>query len=230
MKNLDRVKSLVLKIETRVGGWKISEQDYQKLVRLNNLLNPNPTPHRYELVDEYNRKQSFRVPNPISERTTLKIQDKDFKRFRKYQEDSDNAIKNNKPVLWSAQFITCDVKRTNITRRINESLIDGEITGRELVRLYKVVGLALDDRRQLSKRLVSCGLIARSVSTRHLEVLVKTEILKVNSRIAGTKLPKLTLVAETLSISLDELCVIYKKLSDEECIDRRNKRVETMIG
>ena len=227
------MKALITKIKARSDDFRMTSKDMDKVGRLRFAVYGDLyLDDRETQVKKFKVKQKLREAhidkfNKIREANKLKIrEDKLTFKAIKFNEQT---IKNNKPVLWSAQFITCDVKRTNITRRINESFIDGQITGKDLVRMYKAVGLAVNDRRQLSKRLVSCDLIRRSVSTRKLETLVKTEILKVSARIAGTKLPQLTLVATSLDIDMDKFMVIYRKLATQESIDRRNKRVEAMI-
>lgn len=214
-------------LDRMISVWKIK---VDQLERVNNLIDPTEV-SRNELLKIWKiRNDRHRNNNKLRNKSKRdrKSKRQDYRRYKEHLAKID-SLKIAKPVLWSAQFIICDVKRTNITRRINESLIDGQITGKDLVRVYTAVGLALNDRRQLSKRLVSCDLISRKVSTRKLETLVKAEILKVNTRIAGTKVPQLTLVAETLNMRLDDLYPIYKKLSTQESIDRRNMRAETII-
>lgn len=233
MNNRDRMKALITKINARSDDFRMPSKDMDKVSRLRYAVYGDfYLDDRDTQVEKYKVKQKLRKAHidkfdKIQKAKRLKM--REDKLTFKAVELNDLHLKNNKPVLWCAQFITCDVKRTNITRRINESLTKGQITGNKLVSMYKAVGLALNDRRQLSKRLVDCDLISRNVSTRSVETLVKTEILKVNTRIAGTKLPQLTLIATSLDMDFDKFMVIYRKLSTQEIIDRRNKRAEAMI-
>lgn len=137
------------------------------------------------------------------------------------KEYSDQVNKGLNPFLLAVSCVDRVEVRCGLVRRLNT----GEtFSGKEFIRLCKNVGASQSEINLVARNLVKLRLISRQSSTKSLEIQFKAELLKFNHRVAGSKKENILSVGSGLGLSEDESYRIYKKLSTQESIERRQVR------
>jgi hypothetical protein len=214
--NRSKIFKLIATIESRSELFRRSVSDMDKLKRLYFLL--DETNFEFDL-DAYRKKSKHKKQVKKSRNHYKREQKRIRAEKHRSKEYLDRANNDLNPFLLAVSCIDRVEIRCGLVRRLDT----GEtFSGKEFIRLCKNVGASQFEINLIAKNLTKLGLIDRNSSTKKIENNFKIELLKFNNRVAGSKRENILTVGNRLGLSDDESYNVYKKLYNQERIERRS--------